>query len=150
MKKSQRLKVIVDLNAENEKKALEVLGEVQRKKQALETQLESLHDYRKEYKDRYQSISQIGVNVTKLLEFRAFISKLGGAIDEQKQAILSIDDEVQAARKNWELQYQKKKSIQKVRDTALKEEQKIEDKREQKEQDERASQIGLRNGTRNA
>ncbi|MCK5190358.1 MAG: flagellar FliJ family protein, partial [Methylococcales bacterium] len=82
MKKSQRLKVIVDLNADNEKKALQELGIVQTKKGELEKQLENLEQYRQEYKDQYQSISEAGVNIAKLLEFRSFISKLDKVIED--------------------------------------------------------------------
>jgi len=149
MKKSQRLQVIVDLNENNEKKALEELGKAQRKKQELQTQLESLIIYRQEYKDKYQSITQIGVNISQLLEFRSFISKLDKAIEEQEQAILDMENTVVHVRKVWERQHQKTKSLQKVHDSAKVEEVKLENKKEQNEQDDRATRTG-RSGTRNA
>jgi flagellar FliJ protein len=149
-KKSQRMQVIVDLNADNEKKALEALGKSLSKKQELQTQLDHLQQYQQEYKDKYQSISKLGVNIAQLLEFRSFISKLQQAIEEQKQAILKQENNVTLARKNWEKQHQKTSSLQKVCDSALAEEVKLENKREQNEQDERATRSGRGNGTRNA
>jgi len=52
-------------------------------------------------------------------------------------------------RKVWERQHQKTKSLQKVHDSAKREEVKLENKKEQNEQDDRATRTG-RSGTRNA
>jgi flagellar FliJ protein len=150
MKKSDRLKVIVDLNSESEKKVLKELGSIQRKKNELLTQLDNLQNYQQDYIEKYQSISQSGVNIAQLLEFRAFISKLDKAIDEQRQAIDKINEEVSFARKNWEIQHQKTKGLKKVCNSALAEELKVEDKREQNELDDRASRKHQNSGIRNA
>jgi len=152
MKKSQRIKVIVDLNANNEKKALKELGCVQSKKQALLDQLESLHKYRQEYQEQYSSVGKGGVNISQLLEFRSFISKLDQAIEDQKQAIVDMENETMLAKKAWEKQHNKTKSLQKVCDSALAEEVKSENKSEQSEQDDRASSryAGGSGGTRSA
>ncbi len=150
MKKSDRLKVIVDLNAETEKKALTELGSIQGKKNELQAQLDNLHQYRQDYVGKYQALSESGVNIAQLLEFRAFISKLGKVIEEQTQAIDRINEELGFARKHWETQHQKTKGLQKVRHSALAEELKIEDKQEQNELDDRASRKNKNNGIRNA
>lgn len=150
MKKSQRLKSIVDLNAKTEKQALIGLGEAQKKKQQADQQLEHLQSYLQEYKDKYQSISEVGVNISQLLEFRAFINKLELALEEQNQVVLEMEKELDFARRNWENKHQKTNSLQKVCDSALLEEQKDEMKREQNEQDDRGSRNGRGSGTRNA
>lgn len=142
MKRSQRLKVIVDLNARNEKKSLETLGQAQGKKQASEIQLESLKQYQQEYLDKYKMISETGMNITQLIEFRLFVSKLEKAVEEQKVTILDLEHEVTLARKHWEAEHQKTKSLEKVCDSAIADEMKIEEKREQNEQDDRAARVG--------
>jgi flagellar FliJ protein len=150
MKKSQRLKVIVDLNAENEKKALQELGKTQTKKQELQKQLKDLKQYRQEYNDQCQSISEAGVNIAKLLEFRSFVSKLDKVIEDQEKAISTMEGKLIFVRKTWERQHHKTKSLQKVCDSAKVEEVKQEDKREQNEQDERATRSGRNSGTKSA
>jgi len=150
MKKSQRLKVIVDLNAKNETKALQELGIAQTKKGELEKQLENLEQYRQEYKDQYQEMSEAGVNIGKLLEFRSFISKLDKVIEDQEKAIATMDGQLVFARQSWERQHQKTRSLQKVCDSAKAEEVKKENKREQNEQDDRATRSGRNGGTRSA
>lgn len=152
MKKSQRIKTIVEIKATQEKNALEVLGAVQQKLLAMQAQIESLRNYRQEYQDRFNRLGSDGVKVAQLLEFRSFIDKLDKAIMGQKQALSSIEAELMAKRKIWESLHQKTHSLQKVCDSALALEMKQEDKREQLEQDERASRIGRNNsgGMRNA
>ena len=150
MKKSQRLKVIVNLYAENEKKALEALGKVQTEKQGAQTQLENLLQYQQEYINKHNDNNGKGLNIRQLVEFRAFISKLDKAIDEQKSEISQMEKNIILARKKWEMHHHKTKGIEKVCDGATKEEMKIEEKREQNEQDDRATRLGRNNGTGNA
>lgn len=152
MKKSQRIKTIVDIKATQEKNALEVLGAVQRKLLTMQAQVEGLRNYRREYQDRFDQLGIKGVNVAQLLEFRSFIDKLDKAIIGQEQVLSSIEAEVRAKRKTWEELHHKTQSLQKVCDSALVVEMKQEAKREQQEQDERSSRIGRNNsnGTGNA
>jgi flagellar FliJ protein len=147
VKKSQRIKTIVDIKATQEKNALEVLGAVQRKLLALQTQVEGLRIYRREYQDRFDLLGIKGVNVAQLLEFRSFIDKLDKAIIGQEQMLSSIEAELMAKRKIWEELHHKTQSLQKVCDSALLVEIKQEAKREQLEQDERASRIGRNNSS---
>ncbi len=146
MKKSQRIKSIVEIKATQEKNALEALGAVQRKLQAMQVQVDGLRNYRKEYQDRFDLLGSRGVNVAQLLEFRSFIDKLDKAIIGQEQVLNSIEAELRIKRKTWEELHHKTQSLQKVCDSALVMEMKQEAKREQLEQDERASRIG-RNGS---
>jgi flagellar FliJ protein len=145
VKKSQRIKTIVDIKATQEKNALEVLGAVQKKLLSMQAQVEGLRNYRKEYQDRFDQLGMKGVNVAQLLEFRSFIDKLDKAIIGQEQILSSIEAELMAKRKIWEELHHKTQSLQKVCDSALVIEMKQEAKREQLEQDERASRIGRNN-----
>jgi flagellar FliJ protein len=152
VKKSQRIKSIVDIKAKQEKNALEVLGAVQSKLLALQAQIDGLKNYRREYQDRFDQLGIKGVNVAQLLEFRSFIDKLDKAIIGQEHVLASIEAELLSKRKIWEELHHKTQSLQKVCDSALLMEMKQEAKREQLEQDERASRIGRNNsdGTGNA
>lgn len=145
MKKSRRIKTIVDIKAAQEKNALEVLGAVQRKLQSMQAQVEGLRNYRQEYQQRFDQLGIKGVNVAQLLEFRSFIDKLDKAIIGQEQVLSSIEAELIAKRKIWEELHYKTQSLQKVCESALMVEMKQEAKREQLEQDERASRIGRNN-----
>jgi flagellar FliJ protein len=145
VKKSQRIKAIVDIKAMQEKDALEALGAVQRKLLSMQDQVNGLKNYRKEYQYRFDQLGIKGINVAQMLEFRSFIEKLDKAILGQEQVLSSIEAELMAKRKIWEELHHKTQSLQKVCDSALMVEMKQEAKREQQEQDERASRIGRNN-----
>ena len=114
MKKSQRIKSIVDIKATQEKKALEMLGMVQKKNLNLRTQIEGLRNYRKDYQDRFDQLGVKGVNISQLLEYRSFIDKLDQAIMGQEQLLRSFDAELMESRKTWEEKHRKTESLQKV------------------------------------
>lgn len=146
MKKSQRLRVVVDLQARHERDALEALGISQQKLQEQQNQLDSLQSYRLDYLAKFAVRQQSGINVSQLMEFRAFADKLDKAIESQRQTVAIHERDVQRARKVWEEAHQRTKSLQKVSDLALAEEMKIEQKREQAEQDDRAARTGRKDG----
>ena len=150
MKKSQRLKVIIDLHARQERNALEAMGVAQQKLQEQSSQLDNLENYRLDYQVKFALRQQAGINISQLMEFRAFADKLDQAIESQKQTVSNHQREVQRARKRWEDAHQRTKSLQKVSDLALVDEMKVEQKREQAEQDDRAARSGRKDGTGSA
>jgi flagellar protein FliJ len=137
MKKSQRIKTIVDIKAIQEKNTLEALGASQRKLLATQAQLESLRKYRQEYQHRFNQLGGAGINVGQLLEFRSFMDKLDKAIAGQEQALRECETDLMTKRKIWEGMHQRTQSLQKVCNSALAAEIKQEGKREQLAQDER-------------
>lgn len=139
MKKSRRIKTIVELKQKQEKKALEEFGGCQQKTQEVAKQLQDLIAYRQDYQNKYMQLGGGGVGVRQLLDFRAFMSKLDQAIADQQQSLQVMEKELQTKRKIWENAYQRTKSLQKVQNTAQAVELQEEDKREQNEQDDRAS-----------
>ncbi len=150
MKKSQRIQIIVDLKADQEQKALQALGDVQRRHQEMQDQIKHLTSYRQEYLDKFNALGDVGMNIHQLQEFRAFVQKLDAAIAGQKQSLQAVADELLEKRKIWMQANQKTQSLQKVHDTAFQAEQAQVEKQEQKEQDERASRSGRGNGIDNA
>lgn len=150
MKKSERLKVVIDLHARQEQDALEAMGRVQQKLQAQQAQLDNLQTYRIEYGNKLLDRQRLGMNVNQLLEFRAFADKLDKAIDGQRHTVMLHERELQRARQRWEECHQRTKSLLKVSEMALAEELKVEHKREQAEQDARAARSARKDGMRNA
>lgn len=142
MKKSQRIKTLVDLKAAQEKTALEALGASQRKLSTARNQVDGLREYRRSYQEGFNQQGNAGIGVTRLLEFRSFMDKLDNAIAGQEQILDACEAEVINKRKTWEGLHHRTQSLQKVCDAALREELRQESKREQLEQDERASRLG--------
>jgi flagellar FliJ protein len=142
IKKSQRIKTIVEIKAAQERGALEALGASQRKLLAAQAQVDSLRKYRQEYQDSFKQRGDVGVSVVQLLEFRSFMDKLDKAIAGQEQALDACAADLVAKRKIWEGLHYRTQSLQKVCNSALAAELKQEGRLEQLEQDERASRSG--------
>jgi flagellar FliJ protein len=142
MKRSKRLQTIVDIKANQEQKALETLGHSQSQHTQMKKQVDGLTIYRGDYVDKCNAFARQGVQVSRLIEFRSFIDKLDVAIAGQEKILKHIEQDVQQKRRMWEFTHRSTQTIQKVRESALKIEQKQENKREQSEQDEHASRLG--------
>lgn len=147
MKRSKRLQTIVDIKARQEQLALDILGQTQRQKNEVQKQVDGLTSYRSDYVDKCNAFARNGVQVSRLIEFRGFIDKLDVAIAGQERQLQRIEQDVQLKKQVWEFTHRSTQTIQKVRESALKVEKKIEDKREQFEQDERASRFGRAKAT---
>ena len=148
MKKSQRIKTLVEIKAAQEKSTLEALGTAQRKLLAAQTQVESLRKYRQEYQDRFNQLGGGGAKVSQLLEFRSFMDKLDKAIAGQEQSLSECETDLISKRRIWEGLHHRTQSLQKICNAALASEIKQEGKLEQLEQDERVSRSG-RNSSSN-
>ena len=144
IKKSQRIKTIVEIKATQEKSSLEALGASQRKLLTTQAQIESLRKYRQEYQDKFNQLGNAGISVIQLLEFRSFMDKLDKAIAGQEHALGECETDLMTKRKCWEGLHQRTQSLQKVCNSALAAEIRQEGKLEQLEQDERASRSGRR------
>jgi flagellar protein FliJ len=146
IKKSQRIKTIVDIKAAQEKTTLEALGASQRKLLALQSQIDGLKKYRQEYQDRFNQMGGDGIKVAQLLEFRSFMDKLDKAITGQEHSLEACKTDVVLKKKLWESMHQRTQSLQKVHNSALAAELMQASKLEQLEHDEYASRAG-RNGS---
>lgn len=140
--RSKRLEVISNLKALQEKNALEVLGLSQRKLNDIQTQIDSLKNYRRDYHNKLLQLGTEGNDVAKIQEFRSFMDKLDKAIAGQEQVKRTLEKEVAQRKQDWELKYQNSRSIEKIHAGALKTEQHQAEKREQKQQDESAARMG--------
>lgn len=141
MKRSQRIKAVVEIKAAQEKNALEALGASQKKMQGIAAQLESLKTYRRDYQERFNRLGLDGTSVARLMEFRSFMDKLDKAIAGQELTLHGSQAEFQAKQKAWENIRNQTSSLQKVCEAAVATERKLDDKIEQGEQDEWASRF---------
>lgn len=139
MKKSQRLQVIIDLKAREEKKYLEALGLKQTEKQQKESQVNNLTNYRQDYLDKNAAQLEKGLSVFRLIEFKAFLEKMDKAITGEKQALEQMASQINELKRLWEKAHLNTKNIEKIQFKARVFEQKESEKKEQLEMDERAA-----------
>ncbi len=150
MKRSQRLQTVIDLHSRQENDALKVLGNCQQQLDIEQKQLDNLQSYHQEYLSKLVERQQVGMNVSQLLEFRAFADKLQKAIEGQRQTVVQKERETDRARHRWEECHQRTKSLQRLGQLAAAEELRTENRREQSEQDARAARSSRKDGMRNA
>jgi flagellar FliJ protein len=138
MKKSQRLGSILDLAENREKDAISVFGKQNRKVESMRHNLENLQGFRGNYTERFRQSGETGISVKQMQEYRVFLEKISGVIQEQEQALEREELELERARLAWEGAHRHALGMQKLVDKARGEERQREERREQVELDERA------------
>ncbi len=136
MKKSDRLKSIIDIESRQEQAVLQVLVQLRAKAQDMESQLENLKAYKQGYLQKHANEASMSIGT--LMEFRAFIAKLDQAIEGQVQAMETHQQELDKAQQAWEYRHHKVSGLQKICEHAVNQENHRQQKAEQAELDERA------------
>lgn len=142
MNRLQRLAPILELAENNEKQAVQALGESQRKLDAAREGVNSLNSFRESYAARFYQAGAQGLAIHQLHEFRAFLGKINIAVVDQEKLALQAEKELQACRQAWEEAHRRTLGMRKLVDNLRLEETKLAQKRERNELDDRASRCG--------
>jgi flagellar FliJ protein len=140
------LQSLLDLAREHTDSAARRLHQLKAKWSEAEEKLHQLAAFRDEYQRRYQDAASQGMSMTALRDFQTFLGKL-------EQAIARQGEEVEQCRRRWEVGQQawhEQKRKLSAYDTLSKRhshaEMRREAKREQRDQDEFATQSFTRRG----
>ena len=134
MTRSQRMKVVQNHQQEKATKAAQVAVS---SRSALEVQHERLNQlaaYRDEYWQKYSASG--GMNTARLQDFRQFISRLDGAIEQQRQVVEQAEVECREKQDEWLYERTREKVIGTAVEKMAKQEHVDKEKIEQKQQDE--------------
>ncbi len=143
MKRSKRMQSVANIAKNKERDAARMLGQ---KRQQLEQQrqrLDELVSYREEYARKFESQGVNGLDARRLHEYRVFLQKLNQAIVQQRDRINQVHGECTIYQESWLSTRVHSKAMDKVVDRCRVDENKIMERQEQKELDERAMQLGL-------
>lgn len=143
VKRAKRMQSVADIAKSREKNAACLLGQ---KQQFLDQQRERLLElvtYREEYARKFQSQGSLGLDARRLNEYRVFLEKLNLAIVQQRDRITQATGDCHVCHESWMNTRVHSKALDKVVDRFRHEEHKEQEKREQNELDERATQLGL-------
>jgi len=138
MKRSKRLGPVLEFAESREKQTALVLGESRRKLESAQRNLGSLIAFRDNYSARFQQSGNEGLGTRQLIEYRTFLAKINTAIADQEKAVKSAQAELASRQAEWEEARRRSLGIKKVLDHTLTEESRLEEKKQQAEQDERA------------
>lgn len=138
MHASARLKPVQNFAERKEQDAAQAFVKSQQQVQQESSKLEQLRQYYLEYQNQFQQSAAGGMQVKRMLEFRAFLAKLEKVIKEQEQNLSRAQQGSLQAKNQWQQKQGRSKAIGKVVENHQQQEAYQQDKKLQAEQDERS------------
>ena len=133
------ISTMIEIAVKDSEDAAKRLGKAIKAHEETEKQLSLLSQYRKDYELRFQDNAAKGISAAQYLNFQAFINKLDGAVDGQKQVVRDAEHKIKMAREQWQESEKKRLSYDTLNNRAISVRQKQEAKLEQKQTDELAA-----------
>lgn len=143
MASKSALDTLIELAAAETDEAAKRLGNAIRATDRAEKKLELLQKYRDEYSSRFQAKMAQGVSPMGYRNFQAFIGKLDEAIAGQQQVVQDAEQGVTRERGAWQESERKRMSYDTLATRQQQQELKLENRRDQKQNDEFATRAGL-------
>ncbi|WP_027329198.1 flagellar export protein FliJ [Marinimicrobium agarilyticum] len=144
-RRSQRMKVVLQLAEREEQAAAARLGEQQQLLEREQAQLSQLQDYRQQYLDDYAR-PRSGVTAEALMSYSGFLQRLGEAVTGQQQKLAMVNQAREQSRREWEERYHRRRSLEDMIARLQREEEAAFEQRQQREQDDLAAQRLTRPG----
>ncbi|MBN3767080.1 flagellar export protein FliJ [Burkholderia sp. Ac-20365] len=141
MSKHFPIKTLIGLAQDDVDAAARKLGRVQRERNDVEAQLNSLVEYRDEYHRRFTETAKAGMPAGNMRNFQAFIDTLDAAIEQQRQLLATATARVEAAKPEWQRSKQKLGSYEVLEARGVAAEAKVAARREQRDADEFGARI---------
>ena len=138
MKRSQRMQTVERVVSDVEKKRAEALATRERHVTDSENKLAELESYQKSYADQFQTRAGAGIGAAGLRDFQTFMVRLGEAVKQQAQLVVKAKADRDAERKVWQHAAQRADAVGNLVERWQKDEQRVADKHEQNESDERS------------
>ncbi len=139
-KRSDRLDPVVKLTDHREKSSAKELGKSRESHSHLEKRLEELLSYRQSYAEMLQKKAEQGIGSAEFCRYQEFLLQLDNAVEQQKNNIKQSSQTIQQKTTGWKNHRKKKQVMNKVASRIKKEELQIQEKQQQKESDDIASQ----------
>lgn len=136
MTKTFSMQPLVHLAHQRKDEATRKFGQIIQQQQAAQTKLQTLEQYREDYQARLQQAVKNGINQISLRNFQDFIRRLDEAVAQQRVAIEQIHHSMHAGRNELVNTQRKMKSFDTLAQRHLEGERKLEEKLEQRQQDE--------------
>jgi flagellar FliJ protein len=142
MTKSKRFEPIQEIVANSADTLSQAMADAARKVADLERQLEQLKNYRDEYV-RNTSGGSSSMDAVKLQNYRSFLDRLGEALRQHDKNLLAARAEYERRRALWSEKRIEAESLSRAVERFREEEQRVAERREQREGDEAAMRISM-------
>ena len=127
---------LVDLAHQKNDEATRKFGQIVQQQQAAQIKLHTLEQYREDYQTQLQRAVKNGITQISLRNFQDFIRRLDEAVAQQRNVIEQIRLSMNAGRNELANSQRKMKSFDTLAQRHLESEKKLEEKLEQRQQDE--------------
>lgn len=139
MSKRFPLEVVMELTRKQADEAAAALNGLRQKERAAVQTLQMLETCREDYHARFAMTSQDGMGNEQWRNYHEFIAKLNSAVNQQQATLNQCRIQVQAGLNHWQECRVKLKSFDVLLERHQRGELQIENRREQREQDEQSS-----------
>ena len=144
MSKRFPLEVVMELTRKQADEAAAALSVLRQKERAALQTLELLETCREDYHARFARTSQDGLRNEQWRNYHEFIGKLNAAITQQKDSLAQCRIQVQGGLNHWQECRVKLKSFDVLLERHQRGETQLENRREQRDQDEQSSSAHTR------
>jgi flagellar FliJ protein len=136
------LEPVVALANEAERECATEVAGLQGRLADAERRCVELKRYLGEYQSMFQRRASAGMGVTGMRDYQTFIARLGEAVRQQEVVIGQLQADCERARARWIVAAARKNAVSKAIANVRSEDQKLEERRSQKESDEHAQRLG--------
>ncbi|MCL4410831.1 flagellar export protein FliJ [Aliidiomarina haloalkalitolerans] len=137
---SAALEILTDLAREARDKAGQLLASDRRNQHQIEQQQELLLNYRAEYAQQLQDLMMAGIDPVTLQNYRQFLMSLDDSILQASRALHQQTQKVKQSQNQWQQEQKKLSSFTTLNDRRAAAERVKENRKEQRLNDEFASQ----------
>ncbi len=137
MNSSTKLQPVAKIRKQQERNAARIHGDTMRQAEQQQKQLNELITYRNQYLKAFQSAAESGLSAVQMQDYRLFINRLDVAIEQQRQSVSNGQKKCEISQEKWIDKRSKSKMIDKVIENRKQTENKVVEKREQRELDNR-------------
>jgi flagellar FliJ protein len=142
MKRSKRLEPVGEMAEGEERECAARVAGIQARLDDAQRRGTELKRYLVEYQSMFQQRAAAGIGVAGLRDYQTFLARLNEAVRHQDGVVAQLESDCARARVEWLEAAARKSAVSKVIEHARTEDQKIEDRRSQKETDEHAQRRG--------
>ena len=136
MAKPFSLQIVLDLMQVRADEATNRLARLIANERDAKSKLEMLQQYRDEYAARFKQAAQSGLGQREWHNYQEFLNRLDEAIDSQRQTVAQQVKNTATGQTHWQQQRTRLKALDTLSDRHYASENALEQKREQKVQDE--------------
>ena len=140
MTRSERMGVVKQATAHSEQKEAERVALAERHVVEMEEKLGALERYRKEYEDGFAKRAGSGLGVAAIRDYQAFLSRLGDALEQQRQVVEKARAAHEAAILVWREAAKRAHVVDTLAERWQVEESREESRRDQRDSDELSQQ----------